>query len=248
MKKLFYLLTLSLIFVAISLTGCKKECDKPDKKPPKDSIDTTHVVIPVPVVHTYSHNVGNDSLNLLLYRFSTGNLKDAIVINDTMQYIKITSFYSKDAGQRNIHEFEVFSDSNNVALNKPLYDYEQSITDYDIHTYANLPIDDFLSTYYGSPADTCTIITVPSEANHKEYMNDGNLITRWSSVRLHPELENDTIGLDTVVVVLNLKKIYIVDSIRLHLGCWTQVFDVQISKDNTTWKYINADEIKAEAK
>jgi hypothetical protein len=235
MKKIIYLIALiTTIFI-----GCEKDYYVIHQLVNTPIISDKPVITPdKPIEHTVTHNISNDSLNLLIYNLTNGThksfLNNSIPVNDTFQYVKIISYYSEDYRQRNIHELEIYSDSVNIALNKGLHDYENLI--YNSSGLSDGLIYDYIDSLRLNPNDSANIITVDTESTLKEFMVDGNLATRWSNRRI--ECDTNYIGLDTITVVIDLRKSFLVDSIKLHLGWWTQVFDLLVSTDNINWKYI----------
>lgn len=223
MKKLISLLA----FITILLFGCEKDYE---------------IVTPESTKHTTSHNIGNDFLNLLIYKFNDGHkgfLNNSINVNDTFQYLKIVSYYSEDFRQRNIHEIEVYSNGVNIVLNQAIHEYEIEVKRNLSGQLTGVDLYQFIFDLRNNINDSTISIYAQTEGDVKEFMVDGNLISRWSSKRLntYPSTLN-YIGLDTVTVAFDLRKPFMVDSIKLYLGGWTQVFDLMVSVDNINWKYL----------
>jgi|GEM_PF-4383731 hypothetical protein len=232
---------LPLITLVITCMACEQEKD--------------HTLYRDPDMYDPNSDVPNYSGGLRLYNYKlTGNeLKSCatdstILINDSIQFIRFVSYDSEDKitvdnvpiskGQRNIHEIMAYSNYENIALNKYLSNVlacepvPQSVwQEYFLCDSCN----DFPYLYCNSLESMPSILynNYNRREGYLEKVNDGLLYSRWSS--------NRDDGNDTVFFIMNLRKPYMVDSIRLYLGEYGQIFDLWVSPDSLNWKMIGND-------
>jgi hypothetical protein len=207
-------------------------------------------------------NSDSGTLHLFNYAFNS-KLKSTNVLN-SIQYIRVVSYYSHDAGQRNINEIEVF-DTAGVNI---LYG-DTTITHYIFTDNRILNWNGLTNTTYTNVADGLYDFGHRWESwrngedgsyNH-EYVNafTDTLNAKFDSVEKHlnigiidtatalfilDTIVNNTVypDFDTVWFQVNLRKPVNIERIKLYLGEHRQVFDVWVSIDGVKWAILPKNE------
>jgi hypothetical protein len=230
-----------LTFFAVLFTSCEKDNDDVIIKPET----------PIASIHTHFTNSANGTIHQFNYVLDN-NLKSSLLDTATaIRFIRVTSYYSKDAGQRNIHEIEVYSDSVNIAYKYGKYSTANpdSILTFSSNRASSsdeqpMNVTDSNFTMYGRwaanrPSDD-VLHKIVEDFTTKF---DSILANTRDTVKLDSIITN-TVYPDTVWLTIDLRNVYSIENIKLYLGQWTQVFDVEISKDGENWTLLKPDEIE----
>jgi len=183
------------------------------------------------------------------YAFDT-KLKSTLA-DTTIQYIKIVSYFSKDYGQRNIYELQVFDSAGvNILYGDTLVTYTSNRD--ELGSMTNVADGDTLSQngrwsslrVLGWQDDSINVFTDTLNLKIASTIVDTvDGIINFDYVKLD-SIVNYTVypDFDTVVFQVNLNKPVNVESIKLFLGEWTQVFDVWVSVDGQTWTMLKPED------
>ena len=246
MKKFIYFLT--LVLTAAMFISCEKDNDW--VKPNENDNDLVKPNVPN-VQHSYFAHAGKDELNLFDYYLTDeSNLKNAMIDTTDIRFIRVTSYYSKDDGQRNIHEIEVWSDSVNIAYKYGRWSTagEDSLilftTNRESITIYEQPINvtDSNYTMYGRWASS----RHPVEVIHllvDKFTSDFDTLLLLTPENELDSIVTNTVYPDTVWFQMDLRQVFAVDSIKLYLGRWTQIFDIEVSIDGENWILLKPDDV-----
>lgn len=249
------MLFLTLVLTAAMFIACEPD-DNDWVKPNEPNENDDWVKPNVPnVQHSYFAHADTNQLNLFDYYFtdesysksnSTLKLKSAMIDTTDIRYIWVTSYYSKDGGQRNIHEIEVWSNGENLAYTHGILGDNTLTCETPDSYYADDELPMFVTdnnyTMYGRwhslvPADEILRHKVDSFS----FVFDQLLTT--SDTSLIDDIIANTIYPDTVEFIMDLGQIYPVNSIKLYLGRWTQIFDIEVSENGTDWILLKPDDV-----
>ncbi len=232
MKKLTYLM--SIMFVTIAIMGCEKEFNGVDN--PGTNVQE----------HTYFKNSGAGTVNQFDYSVAS-NLKSTDTVGDSIGFIRFTSYYSEDFGQRNIHEIEAYEDTVNVLLNDTsrLIFKSNRLPQWD-YNHPNRVVDGNL-TDLGRWASLRWLTPVMDTAYYVKLssFSDSLTVLLRDNPFMLDSVINNTVYFDTVFFTINLPRLIKMDSLKLYLGEYMQIFDVEVSADTTTgWTLLEPEKYK----
>jgi len=238
MKKFFYLLILASL--AIFFIACES-----------DNNDSWIPELDEPIVHTHFTNATNNAVHQFNYSFD--NLKSTV--GDTaIQFIRFTSYYSRDDGQRNIHEIEVYVADTNFLYKNDSITFTSNRSSAPNEQPENVADGDY--TYDGRWAGFR--LGNDGDADHdsinrfSHIMNtlltsieQDTTITEIERINAFDSIVNNTVypDFDTVEFHVDLNRVVNINSLKLFLGPYTQVFDIEVSADGQNWTLLKPEDV-----